>query len=383
LNHIFSQITDIILWLQVSSLFFLKKLSGDVFMSEVIDKVNQLKNKKVEYDGAKYNRDSIDNMVGEYRANHQNHVKDLKALREEHTKLAKEMNEELAEQRSLMDEFKTMVSGQKGSTSRGFKGVLSKIPLIGRPFRKRPLKELLETKVEIADLRVRETASYLERIEKTMGDLRDDVEELHLKQLDAARNKDEFVDLVLSLKDSSESIETELAAIEDKNSEQFRELELAKSEVDRLIWENGQKMRLFDNAQSRLESVIKMNGNFLEISQNLHSNMTIIYEAAQTVLDELRQHVSSLATLAEAGELSLNVTESMESLKQSMSKVASIASETSLYLTKNMESIVDGMRIYDEKTEELVDKNLAEERAVKKEQLARILEKAQAERNNK
>ncbi|MBU1240080.1 hypothetical protein KKF84_17795 [Myxococcota bacterium] len=350
-------------------------------MSDVLNTVQELKNKQVEYDGSKYSRESVGNMVGQYRQSHQDHVKDLRALKEEHVKLAKQMNDEIAEQRSLMDEFRTMVSGKKGATSRGFKGVLSRIPLLGRPFRQRPLKDLLEAKVEIADLRCRESASYLERVETTMGDLRADLEVLHQKQLEAARKKTEFVDLVLSLKAAREDLERELAGIEDHNSEEYRSIELGKAEVERLIWENGQKMRLFDNAQDRIETVIKMNNNFLEISGNLHSNMTIIYEAAQTVLDELRQHVSSLATLAEAGELSLNMTESMESLKESMSRVATIASETSLYLTKNMESIVDGMRIYDEKTEELVEKNLAEERESKKEQLERILAKAVEERD--
>lgn len=352
-------------------------------MSNALSTVEELKNKKVEYDGAKYSREAVGSMVTEYRTSHQDHVKDLRALKEEHSKLAKQMNEEIEEQRSLMDEFRTMVSGKKGAGARGFKGVLAKIPLLGRPFRKRPLKDLLEAKVDIADMRCRESASYLERVEQTMADLRADLEALHQKQVDAARNKDEFVELVLSLKAAREELEKELEGIDDHNSEAYRERELAKAEVERLIWENGQKMRLFDNAQERIETVIKMNNNFLEISGNLHSNMTIIYEAAQTVLDELRQHVSSLATLAEAGELSLNMTESMESLKESMSKVATIASETSLYLTKNMESIVDGMRIYDQNTEEVVERNLAEEREAKREQLERILAKAEEEKDKR
>ncbi len=348
-------------------------------MSDVLRRVDELKRSRVEYDGSKYSRAAVDQLVGEYRQSQQGHVKDLKALKEEHTKLAQQMNDEIAEQRTLMDEFRTMLT--KGSTSRGFKGVLSKIPLLGRPFRRRPLKDLLEAKVEIADMRCRETASYLERVEKTMGELREDLEVLHQKQVDAARSKGEFVELVLGLKEAREELEGQLEGITDHNSSAYREAELARAEVERLIWENGQKMRLFDNAQERLESVIKMDTNFLEISGNLHSNMTIIYEAARTVLDELRQHVSSLATLAEAGELSLNMTQSMESLKQSMSKVATIASETSLYLTKNVESLVDGMRIYDQTTEEIVERNLAEEREAKREQLDRILRKAQEEQN--
>ncbi|MGM0597788.1 MAG: hypothetical protein ACQES9_12200 [Myxococcota bacterium] len=349
-------------------------------MSDILDKVDKIKQKQVEYDGSKYSRDSVGAMVSKYRQNHQNHVKDLKVLKEEHDKLSQEMNKEIEDQRSLMDEFKTMASGEQGSMSRGFKGFLARIPLVGKPFRRRSLKELLETKVEIADIRVRQTASYLERVEETMDNLRDDLEVLHQKQLEAAQNKKAQVEIVLGLKESMEEIQTELDKLEDKNSEEYRALELAQAEVDRLIWDNGQKMRLFDNAQDRLESVIKMNGNFLEISHNLHSNMTIIYEAAQTVLDELRQHVSSLATLSEAGELSLNVTQSMESLKKSMSQVATIASETSRYLTQNVEDIVDGMNIYDKETEELVDRNLAEEREIKKQQLERILDKAQQEK---
>ena len=349
-------------------------------MSDVQQRIDSLKNNQVEFDGSKYSRDAIQNQVGKYRESHQNRESDLKTLKEEHEKLAQEMSKELAEQRTLMEEFKTMTSGKKGSASRGFKGVLSKIPLIGRPFRQRPLKEALETKVEVADSRVREVSAYLERVEEAMGQLREDIEHLHQEQLKAARNKDAAVAVVLGLKEVRDEIEQKLGEITDTNSEEYRQLEVQRSELDRLLWENGQQMRLYDNAQERIESVIKMNSNFLEISHNLHSNMTIIYESAQMVLDELRQHVSALATLAEAGELTLNVTESMESLKQNMSKVAQIASETSLYLTRNVEDIAKGMRIYDQATEELVDKNLAEERELRKEQLERILLKAVEEK---
>ncbi|MBU1219367.1 hypothetical protein KKF34_00185 [Myxococcota bacterium] len=351
-------------------------------MSNTDSKITELERKNTEYDGRKYTRDSVNGMVSTYRERHTNHVNDLKTLKAEHEKLADEMNEDLAKQRTLMDEIKTMTSGKKGGVSRGFRGVMAKIPLLGRPFRHKPLGDLLEERVEAADKRSREVEAYLVRVEEAMKNLRDDQEVLRSKQLEAAKHKKETLALIDELELNLRETETKLSSIEDQNSEEYRELALQKGKIETLIWENGQRLRLYDNAQGRLESIIRMNNNFLEISVNLHSNMTIIKETAEMVLDELRQHVSAIATLAQAGELTLELTQSMESLKDNMSRVSQLASETSLFLTKNVENITDNMRVYDQQTEDLVEANLAAERAERKEQLDRILLKARQEREN-
>ena len=337
--------------------------------------------KHVEFDGSKWSREATSQIDDQYRTRNQGSLDELKRLQEEHDQLAKEMNKEINDQRSLLDEIKTMASGKKGGVGRGFRGVLGRIPVLGRPFRRRPLADLLQAKVDIADGHVKRVAEYLKRVEQTISGLHEDQKTLQAKKVEAARGKKQFVGFVLELKSLHEELERQLQEITDANSEEFRQAEAHLVETDRLIWEHGQKMQLFDHALHHLDSIMKMNQHFTEISKNLHANMTLIHEAAELVLDELRQHASRLATLAEAGQLSLQITASMESLKESMNKVAVITSETSLFLTRNVEQIVSNMTVYDRQVEDLVEKNLAVEKEIRQQQLQRILEKAEEEKN--
>ncbi len=350
-------------------------------MSDLHQQAQEILKRQVEFDGSKWSREATGQFQEQYRSRNQNNLDQLKKLQEEHDRLAKDMNKEIADQRSLLDEIKTMASGKKGGVGRGFRGVMGRIPLVGRPFRRKPLADLLEAKVEIADGHVRHIAEYLKRVEQTIAGLHDDQKSLQQKKVEAARGKKEFVRLVLELKQLRDELEQQVREFADKDSEEYRQLEAHLLETDRLTWEHGQKMQMYDHATHHLDSIMKMNQHFTEISKNLHGNMTLIHETAELVLDELRQHASRLATLAEAGQLSLQVTASMESLKESMNKVAAITSETSLFLTKNVEQIVSNMTVYDTHVEELVEKNLAAEKEIRAQQLKRILEKALEEQN--
>ena len=120
-----------------------------------------------------------------------------------------------------------------------------------------------------------------------------------------------------------------------------------------------------------------MNNQFLEILRNLHGNMEILYEAGNEVLGELQGNLSALASAAKASELSLDLQQAMASLRQSVNKVAALASETSLYLTQNVDKMAAELTIYDRATETLVENNLREERAER--QVAETLALAEQE----
>jgi hypothetical protein len=69
----------------------------------------------------------------------------------------------------------------------------------------------------------------------------------------------------------------------------------------------------------------------------------------------------------------------MESLKESVNKVAVLASETSIYLTQNVDRLTSEMRIYDEATEQLVESNLAAEREMKEQRINETIDLARTE----
>ena len=75
----------------------------------------------------------------------------------------------------------------------------------------------------------------------------------------------------------------------------------------------------------------------------------------------------------------LLVDEAMESLKDSVNKVAVLASETSLYLSQNVERLTTEMKIYDEETQRLVESNLAAEREIKEQRIDETIQLARTE----
>ena len=86
-------------------------------------------------------------------------------------------------------------------------------------------------------------------------------------------------------------------------------------------------------------------------------------------LAELEGNLAALASAAKASELSLQMQKSMESLRASVNKVATLASETSLFLTQNVDRMVQEMKVYDEGTEQLVEANLKAEREVQEQRI--------------
>jgi hypothetical protein len=112
---------------------------------------------------------------------------------------------------------------------------------------------------------------------------------------------------------------------------------------------------------------------------NLYANMTSLYESGTEVLSELLTNLAGLASLSKAGEVSVAMHESMESLKKSVNRLATLASETSLYLTQNIDRLTAEMKIYDVETQRLVESNLAQEREMKEQRVNETIELARQE----
>ena len=125
-----------------------------------------------------------------------------------------------------------------------------------------------------------------------------------------------------------------------------------------------------------------MNNNFYEILTNLHANMQSLYDTGNEVLNELQGNLAGLATAAKAADLTMEMQEAMESLKTSVNKVAVLASETSLYLTQNVDRLTSEMKVYDQETQALVESNLQAEREIKEQRIDETIALARTEHEN-
>ena len=345
-------------------------------MAEALD----LLTRQVVYDGEDYSRQSLDQTVAGCTAKHQTNLATLAELSKAHDQLRQEMTADLVEQKSAWEHVGNILRLHNMGTN--LRGLMEKLPGLRSLVPARPLHTLLTEKVEVAQRRTREVGNYLDRIQTEIGALQQDITSLNARMVQAAKNEEAAGAYVLELKAALEAVQKDLEKAV-KESAQARELESAADQIKHRIWEHGAKLRLFSTAENRIAGIIRMNNNFLEILRNLHANMQSLYEAGNEVLSELEGNLSALASAAKASELSLEMQQSMESLRASVNKVATLASETSLFLTQNVDRMTREMRVYDESTEALVETNLKAEREVQEQRINETIalaEKNQADR---
>jgi len=335
--------------------------------------------REVVYDGEKYSRENLQEMVGSYEAKHSADLKQLTDLRKAHDEIAREMTRDLADAKSVWDYVKGMITDEYGQFSNNVRGILEKVPLLSELVADRPLSDLLREKVEIAERRTREIGQFLATIERGVRDLQGDIARLNKKVVVAAHNEEKAALRVLELRELEAATERELEALGNDKAADYREMKAEADRIKQLMWEAGAELRLYSNAEDRIATIVAMNNNFLQILTNLHSNMQTLHDTGLEVLDELRGNLSGLSTAAEASELSIEMQEAMSSLRASVNKVAALASNTSLFLTQNIERLTSEMKFYDEATEQLVASNLAAEREIQEQRINETIALAERE----
>lgn len=339
--------------------------------------VQSLLEKQVVYDGEDYTREGLETMVAQETRGQATTLRSLEELSKAHRDLSEEMTSDLVENKSAWEHIANVLGGK--DVGDNLQGLLEKVPVLGALIPDRPLHVLLSEKIEVAQRRTRQVGQYLDRIDIDVQRLQEDIAKLQKKMVVAARNEEAAALHVMELKRALEAAEAELKALGDEKSVRARELETGISDLKHKLWEHGAKLRLFSTAEDRLAGIIRMDNNFLEILRNLHGNMQSLYEAGNEVLSELEGNLGALASSAKASELSLDMQKSMESLRTSVNKVALLASETSLYLTQNVDRMTREMKIYDEQTQRTVETNLQAEREIREQRINETVALAEQE----
>lgn len=339
----------------------------------------QVLQRTVVYDGEDYTRESLQEMVTSYQEAHQQRIRELETLKATHDEIAREMSKDLAEHKSAWEYLRGLITTDVGQVGANLRGLLEKIPILSDRIPDRPLSELLQEKIQVAETRTREVGLFLDKIEAEVENVRNDITRLNKRMVVAAQNEEKAARYILDLKDYQSRLEAELQALPEDAGVARRTKQAEIDEVKQKIWEHGARLRLYSNAEDRISSIVNMNHNFLEMLTNLHTNMQNLYDAGMEVLDELRGNLGALTTATEASELTLDMQESMKSLKESVNKVAVLASNTSLYLTQNVERLTSQMKVYDDATRALIESNLEQEREIRDKRIDDTLKLAQKE----
>ncbi|MBI3548792.1 MAG: hypothetical protein HY078_07130 [Elusimicrobia bacterium] len=332
---------------------------------------------KIDYEGESYSRDNLEHMLTEYQGRHTLDLKKFEDLSQAYEHLAKEMTQDISDQKSAFEYVSNIAVLDRLGTN--LKGLIHKIPFLRGWAPSRDLKELLGEKIEIAQRRVQEIGNYIDTLQDDVKNLQDDITRLNKRMIQAAQNRDRAAAHVLRLEDARKAAEAQLASIADPKSVEARELQAKTSELKRMIWDHGARLRTYSQAEERIATIINMSNNFLEMMTNLHGNMSNLCETGNEVLNELHGNLAGLSSISKAGELSVAMHRSMQSLRVSANRLAVLASETSRYLTQNVDRLTAEMKIYDKETEHLVASNLAAEREMKEQRINETIELARME----
>jgi len=334
----------------------------------------------VVYDGEEYSRDSLQGMVTQYQEAHSKRILELEDLKRTHDQIAREMTRDLAESKSAWECLRDLATVDLGKAGSSLRGLLEKIPILSDRLPDRPLSELLQDKIQVAEMRTRQVALFLDKMEAEVAAVREDIVRLNKKMVVSAHNEEKAAAYILGLREEKAALEARIAELPEEGAGVgLRTLQSQVDEVKQKIWEHGARLRLYSSAEDRIASIVTMNNNFLEMLTNLHSNMQNLHDAGMEVLDELRGNLSSLATATEASELTLDMQSAMASLKESVNKVATLASNTSLYLSQNVERLTGEMKMYDDATQALVESNLEQERELREQRIDATLKLAEKE----
>ena len=334
----------------------------------------------VVYDGEEYTRDSLQALVGQYQEAHTKRIQDLEGLKKTHDQIAKEMTRDLAESKSAWEYLKGMATVDLGKAGSSLRGLLEKIPILSDRLPDRPLSELLQDKIHVAEMRTREIGLFLDKMEAEVANVREDIVRLNKKMVVSAHNEEKAAAFILQLREAKTKLEADLSALPEEGSgADRRTLQARIDEIKQKIWEHGAKLRLYSSAEDRIASIGSMNNHFLELLSNLHGNMQNLHDAGAEVLDDLRGHLSALATATEASELTQDMQTAMASMKDSVNKVATLASNTSLYLSQNVEKLTTELKVYDDATRALIESNLEQERELREKRIDETLKLAEKE----
>ncbi len=331
-----------------------------------------------EYADTVYQADDVEALRQEQRARQQETLEGFRTLERDYKALSSDLATQMGDEEEWARRLERLANGPTlgDRVSDAFARLAGK--------RRRPLSEQLELQLEAVQTKVHSVARLRESIDGHVAALEEDIRRLNRDVISAAKNEELAAIHVLELNGALDELEAKLLAwdVDQRESPEFREAEAEADELRAQIRLHGSRARAFGHAEDRLAQVVQMNRHFLEMLRHTAENMEQLTGAANQVVDEISGNIQALTQLTLANEMAVDLMQASRALKDGINKVATVASETSLELTRDVDRFVTDMRVYDESTLETVEKNLSEERRLRQEQvdaaIAHAYEKAGA-----
>ena len=330
--------------------------------------------KDVAYSGEGISVKSLEEDIHEERGTQNTKVSELKVLRERNVEISKALADEVGKLRKFSDYVNGTAA--KGGIWSSFKEILSYIPgLKGLSLSQRSIEELLKQQYQISARRVKEAAEYVDTLKQSEQDLYKEIDRINGKIIDSAKNEEMAADYVLEVKALIDEIESELQSVEAKSVE-MRDLEAKRDKARALLATHSQNLQLYSAAEDRYAN-LKVNTNKLvETIRNLGQDIGQYTTAASIKLDMASAQIQAIGTAADASVVMLELKKSLDVMTDSMNATTRFVSDTQVFFRKNLDSLIEELDTFDEKTTKLLDENIEASKKIEDERIARAIEKA-------
>lgn len=319
--------------------------------------------------------DELRTLTGEYKGRHTAALDAFRGMQSEYGGLADDISQRMTES-EWQQRLDTLKSGP--TTGQRIQSFMARLGLMSRP---RSVTEELESRLEEVQDRIHAVARLRESLDGHIEALEADIRRLNREVISAAQNEERAAAHVLALNEKLTSHENRLLYwdVDQRSTAAYRTHQAQLDELRSRIRVHGARARGYGRAEERLESIVRMNRNYLEMLKHAAENMEQLAAASHQVVEEIAGNVQALTQLTLANEMANELMASTKELKTGINRVATLASETSLTLSRDIERFTSDMSVYDDATVSVVEANLSEERKLRQQQVEEALAHAWAQ----
>jgi hypothetical protein len=330
--------------------------------------------RQVSYSGEGLSVRSLEDNIHRERTTQNNKVQELGVLRERNVEIQKSLADEVGKLRKFSDYINGTAT--KGGFWAGFKELVSYIPgLRNIAISQRSIEELLKQQYQISARRVKEAADYVDVLKVSEQDLYKEIDRINGKIIESAQNEAVAADYVLELKELVDEIEAEKQAVQ-AGSVEYRDLEAKQDRARALLAEHSANLQLYGAAEERYVSLKENTRKLVDTIRNLGQDIGQYTAAASIKLDMASAQIQAIGTAADASVVMLELKKSLDVMTESMNQTTQFVSDTQVFFRRNLDSLIQELDTFDQTTTKLLDENLAESKAIEDERIARAIEKA-------
>ncbi len=338
------------------------------------DANSDLLTREVAYSGEGFSVRSLEETISSERSLQDVRVGELEQLRKRNVELQGALADEVKKLRKLSDYV------SRGDVAGGLlaklKELASYIPgLRNLSITRRSIEELLRQQYEISTLRVKEAAEFADRLDAAQTELFDEIERLNAKIVEAARNEESAADYVLQVQAYRDELVAQLER-SGGGTAIARELQATIDQAKRVLATHSTQLQLNHTAEERLARLKDSTSMLVETIGNLRTDILQYVTAASEKLDLVAGQIRSIGTAADASVIMLELKKSLDVMTESMNQTTRFVSETQVYFRDNLDTLLDDLRVYDDETRAVMERNLALSRESEQRRIAEAVKVA-------